>query len=114
MRARRTFVEAAPEPARAWLQEPAKVGYLIVATLVNTGVFAYLTFSPLPLYATYELAPPISALSTRDDQLLAGLFMKMGGAVILWTAISILFFRWFRKSEAEERRPDRRSAMRCP
>lgn len=94
---------AAPEPARRWLQEPAKVGYLILATLVNTGVFAYLTFSPLPLYATYELAPPISALSTRDDQLLAGLFMKMGGAVILWTAISILFFRWFRTSEAEDR-----------
>ncbi|MDT8342529.1 MAG: cytochrome c oxidase assembly protein [Longimicrobiales bacterium] len=89
----------APEPDRPWLREPAKVGYLIVATLVNTGVFAYLTFSPLPLYAVYELAPPVSGLSTRDDQLLAGLLMKMGGAVVLWTAISILFFRWYRQSE---------------
>lgn len=90
---------AAPRPDRAWLQEGGKVAYLIVATLVNTGVFAYLTFSPLPLYATYELAPPVTGLSTRDDQLLAGLFMKMGGAVILWTAITILFFRWYRRSE---------------
>jgi len=89
----------APVPQREWLQEPARVGYLIVATLVNTGVFAYLTFSPLPLYATYELAPPVSGLSTRDDQLLAGLLMKMGGAVVLWTAISILFYRWYRRSE---------------
>lgn len=92
---------AAPVPDRGWLQEPGKVAYLIIATLVNTGVFAYLTFSPLPLYATYELAPPVSGLSTRDDQLVAGLLMKMGGAVILWTAISILFFRWYRRSEGE-------------
>lgn len=93
----------APQPARRWLHEPGKVGYLIVATLVNTGVFAYLTFSPLPLYSTYELAPPVVGISTRDDQLLAGLLMKMGGAVILWTAITIIFFRWVGRSEREER-----------
>jgi putative membrane protein len=94
---------AAPLPARSWLHEPGKVGYLIVATLVNTGVFAYLTFSPLPLYATYELAPPVTGLTTRDDQLVAGLLMKMGGAVILWTAITVIFFRWYRQSEEKER-----------
>jgi copper(I)-binding protein len=94
----------APRPERRWLHDPGKVGYLIVATLVNTGVFAYLTFSPLPLYSTYELAPPVIGISTRDDQLLAGLLMKMGGAVILWTAITIIFFRWVGRSEREERR----------
>lgn len=93
---------AAPLPERGWMQEPGKVAYLIIATLVNTGVFAYLTFSPLPLYATYELAPPVSGLSTRDDQLVAGLLMKMGGAVVLWTGITILFFRWYRKSEGAD------------
>ena len=94
----------APVPERSWLGDPFRIGYLIVATLVNTGVFAYLTFSPLPLYATYELAPPVTGLSTRDDQLLAGLFMKMGGAVIIWTAISILFFRWVNREVTEEGR----------
>ncbi len=94
----------APEPQRSWLGDPFRIGYLIVATLVNTGVFAYLTFSPLPLYAIYELAPPVTGLSTRDDQLLAGLFMKMGGAVIIWTAISILFFRWVNHEVTEEGR----------
>ena len=93
----------APVPERSWMGDPAKVGYLIVATLVNTGVFAYLTFSPLPLYATYELAPPVTGLSTRDDQLLAGLLMKMGGAVVFWTAITIIFFGWYRRSESRER-----------
>ena len=100
----------APEPQRSWLGDPFRIGYLIVATLVNTGVFAYLTFSPLPLYATYELAPPVTGLSTRDDQLLAGLFMKMGGAVIIWTAISILFFRWVNREVDEEGRDHLKTA----
>lgn len=82
-------------PARSWVGPPAKMGYLIAASLLNTGVFAYLTFTELPLYATFELAPPIGWISSRDDQIMAGLFMKMGGGVILWTAITIIFFRWF-------------------
>lgn len=88
-------------PERAWLGEPFKIGYLIAATLVNTGVFAFLTFSAVPVYATFELAPPVGTLTSRDDQLLAGLLMKLGGAAVLWTSISVLFFRWFRRSERE-------------
>lgn len=89
-------------PARDWLKEPFKIGYLIAATLVNTGVFAFLTFSSVPVYATFELAPPVGSLSTRDDQLVAGLLMKVGGAVVLWTSITILFFRWVRRSERDD------------
>ncbi|MBW3535244.1 MAG: cytochrome c oxidase assembly protein [Gemmatimonadetes bacterium] len=92
----------APVPDRPWLRQPLKMGYLIAATVLNTGVFAYLTFSGMPLYATFELAPPVSGLSTRDDQLVAGLLMKMGGAVILWTSITILFFRWVAQQEQED------------
>jgi len=87
-------------PERDWLQAPFKMGYLIAATLVNTGVFAFLTFSDVPVYATFELAPPVGTLSTRDDQLIAGLLMKVGGAVVLWTSITILWFRWVRESES--------------
>ena len=79
------------------------MGYLIAATLVNTGVFAYLTFSQVPVYATFELAPPVGFLSTRDDQLVAGLLMKLGGAAVLWTSITILFFRWVGRSDREDR-----------
>lgn len=91
---------SAPAPAREWLTDGARIGYLIVATLVNTGVFAYLAFTELPLYATYELAPPVGSISSRDDQLVAGLLMKVGGAPIIWTAITILFFRAYAKSES--------------
>ena len=89
-------------PEREWLQEPFKMGYLIAATLVNTGVFAFLTFSEVPVYATFELAPPVGSLSTRDDQLVAGLLMKVGGALVLWTSITVLWFRWYRRSQRDD------------
>lgn len=92
----------APEPDRDWFGYPAKMGYLIVGTIVNTGVFAYLAFAELPLYATYELAPPVSMLTTREDQLLAGLIMKLGGALILWSAITALFALWYLESRRED------------
>jgi len=99
----------ASAPERSWLGTPVKIGYLIAATLLNTGVFIYLTFSELPLYATFELAPPVW-VTTREDQMVAGFLMKLGGAVVLWGAITILFFRWVaqeQRSEAEADVPGR-------
>lgn len=89
----------APVPRRARFGYPAKMGYLLLGTIVNTAPFLFLTFSRFPVYAIYELAPPVSWLSTRDDQVVAGLLMKMGGAAILWTAITVLFACWYRSQE---------------
>ena len=86
-------------PARTGFGYPRKVAYLILATIANTGVFIYLTFSHLPVYATYELAPPIPWITAREDQQAAGLLMKMGGGIVLWTAIGILFARWYQVEE---------------
>jgi len=85
----------APVPERPGFTHMYRVGYLILATILNTPAFALLTFSELPLYATYELAPPVSGISTRVDQQVAGLLMKIGGAGIFWTAITVLFVRWY-------------------
>jgi putative membrane protein len=97
---------AAPVPERPWMTGPVKMGHLLAGSLLNTGVFAFLTFSDLPVYAIYELAPPISGLTSREDQRIAGLLMKMGGAPIMWSWISILFFRWYRESESASDEPD--------
>ena len=86
-------------PVRARFGYARKVAYLILATVANTGVFIYLTFSHLPVYATYELAPPIPWITSREDQQVAGLLMKMGGGLVLWTAIAILFARWYQAEE---------------
>jgi cytochrome c oxidase assembly factor CtaG len=93
---------ASPVPERPWMTYPVKIGHLLAASILNTGVFAFLTFSMLPVYAVYELAPPITGLSAREDQRIAGLLMKMGGAPILWTWVSILFFRWYRESDKDD------------
>ncbi|MEE9132168.1 MAG: cytochrome c oxidase assembly protein [Gemmatimonadota bacterium] len=90
----------APVPARPGFAYLYKIGYLILATIVNTPVFALLTFSGLPLYATYELSPPIQGISPRVDQQLAGLIMKIGGGLIFWAAITVLFYRWYRAEHA--------------
>ncbi|HSR42293.1 MAG TPA: cytochrome c oxidase assembly protein, partial [Longimicrobiales bacterium] len=89
----------APVPERPRFGYPAKMGYLFLGTIVNTAPFLFLTFSRFPVYAIYELAPPVPWLGTRDDQVVAGLLMKMGGAAILWTGITILFARWYRSQE---------------
>ncbi len=91
----------APIPRRPGFTYMYKIGYLILATILNTPVFALLTFSELPLYATYELAPPVHGFSTRDDQRLVGLMMKIGGGVIFWIAITVLFFRWYLAEHVE-------------
>ena len=91
-----------PVPARPWFGYPLKMGYLFLSTVLNTMPYAFLTFGELPFYGIYELAPPIGLLGAREDQQLAGLMMKVGGGAILWTAITILFFRWYsREGEAE-------------
>ena len=92
---------AVPEEGPDWFGYPAMVGYLIVATIVNTGVFMYLTYAELPLYGIYELAPPVGWLTTREDQVLAGILMKLGGGIVLWSAITVLFGLWYLEGEGE-------------
>ncbi|MGB5302054.1 MAG: cytochrome c oxidase assembly protein [Gemmatimonadota bacterium] len=92
----------APVPDRPGFGYPLKMGYLFLSTVLNTMPYAFLTFGELPFYGIYELAPPVGILGAREDQQVAGLLMKVGGGVVLWTAITIQFFLWFnREGEAE-------------
>jgi putative membrane protein len=54
---------------------------------------AFITFSPLPLYRVYELAPRFGDWSPEDDQQLAGALMKVGNIPILWTVIAVVFMK---------------------
>ena len=85
----------APVPERPGFGYLLKIGYLIAATITTAAPFLFLTFSELPVYAVYELAPPIEGISERADQQAAGLLMKLGGAVVLWVGIAVLFYRWW-------------------
>ena len=86
----------APVPERPWFGWFLKAGYLFLNTVPVTVPYSFLVFADLPLYATYELAPPFPGVDTITDQQVAGLTMKLGGGLVLWTAISVLFYRWWR------------------
>lgn len=94
-----------PVPERPWFGWFFKMGYLFLNTVPVTVPYSFLVFADVPLYATYELAPPIPGVSTLTDQQIAGLAMKFGGGLILWTSITVLFFRWYRVEQADEPGP---------
>ena len=84
-----------PPTAYAW-----QMFYYLGITIGMTPVFAYITFSTDILYPTYEFAPRIiENFSPKDDQLLAGSMMKLGGMSVMMVAFAISFYRWYRLSE---------------
>ena len=73
--------------------------YLVVVAIGLTPVFAYITFSKDILYPTYEYAPRIIAgFGPLDDQLLAGVLMKIVGMAVAMTAFGVSFYRWYQAS----------------
>lgn len=67
-----------------------------------TPVYAYITFSSDILYPTYEFAPRVIAnFSASEDQLLAGIIMKIGGMMIALTAVAVSFYHWYQSTESK-------------
>lgn len=72
----------------------AKMLYLFVQTIIPTVPASFLTFGDAPLYRVYETFPRLWGISPIDDMQLAGLIMKLGGGLLLWSIIAVQFFRW--------------------
>jgi putative membrane protein len=74
--------------------------YLLAVLIAMTPVFAYITFSQDILYPTYEYAPRIIAdFTAGEDQLLAGVSMKLVGMMVALTAFGVAFFRWYEEKK---------------
>ncbi|MBI4626293.1 MAG: cytochrome c oxidase assembly protein [Verrucomicrobia bacterium] len=74
--------------------------YLVGVLIAMTPVFAYITFSGEILYPTYEYAPRVIAnFSAAQDQLLAGVTMKLMGMGVALTAFGVAFFRWYEEKK---------------
>ncbi len=84
------------------LSAPAGMLYLFVHSILPTVPASFLTFGSEPLYAAYEQAPRLWGIDAITDQTLAGLIMKLGGGLILWGIIVVMWFRWY----ADEQRWD--------
>ena len=94
-------VVVSPLPELNRLSEPAKMLYLFLQSVVPTVPASFLTFADRPLYSFYESAPRLWGLSAGTDQMMAGLLMKLGGGLLLWSVIAVMFFRWSAKEDAD-------------
>jgi putative membrane protein len=88
-----------PLPELPHLSYLLRLGYLFAQSVVPTVPASFLTFSGSALYASYTEAAPLWGLSAVADQQAAGLLMKVGGGLLIWAVILVLFFRWFTEEE---------------
>ena len=91
-----------PVPDRSGFPPIMRVLYLAVNAVLIRPPFLMMIFSRYPIYATYELAPPIPGVDPLGDQQMAGGFMKVGSAWILIFGLVIVFFGWVRDSKEAE------------
>ncbi|MDQ3107383.1 MAG: cytochrome c oxidase assembly protein [Actinomycetota bacterium] len=89
-------------PGIPTMSSPVKMLYLFGQSILPNVPTAFLAFAETPIYQWYALAPRISGMSAVEDQQAAGAFMKVGGTVIIWTTIVVMFFRWYQRSERDQ------------
>jgi putative membrane protein len=79
--------------------------YLLAIIISMTPLFAYLVFTDDILYPTYEYAPRLFRnFSASDDQLLAGVAMKLVGMMVGMSALGWSFYRWSKVSQGRDGR----------
>ena len=83
------------------LTPPAQMMYLFAQSLAPTIPASFLTFGHTLLYPVYGTFPRIWGISALDDQLIAGLLMKLVGGFILWGFVATIFFRWHAREERD-------------
>ncbi|MDE0805429.1 MAG: cytochrome c oxidase assembly protein [Acidimicrobiales bacterium] len=76
------------------LSPPMQMVYLFLSSVIPTFPASFLTWAETPFYPAYAEAPRLWGISAIQDIQTAGLVMKLGGGIFLWTFITVLFFRW--------------------
>jgi putative membrane protein len=89
------------------LSAPAQCLYLFFESLPPTILGALITFAGSVLYPTYTRAPRVWGLSPAIDQQIAGLIMWIPGALVFFTVLTVVFFRWLNREEYEASRDTR-------
>lgn len=93
----------APLPELRPLTPPAQMLYLFLQSIVPTVPASFLVFAEKPMYKFYATVPRLWNLSAAEDQRVAGLLMKIGGGLLLWVIIAVLFFKWHAAEEENDR-----------
>jgi putative membrane protein len=93
-----------PLPEIPRLAPISRMVFLFLQTIVPTIPASFLTFGHHPLYRRYETLPKLWGISALDDQLIAGLVMKIGAGLLLSALIAVIFFRWVATESQTPRR----------
>lgn len=95
-----------PLPEIPRISAPAQMLYLFAQTIIPTVPASFLTFASTPFYKFYAHAPRVAAgIDALTDLRMAGIVMKLGGGLLLWTVIAVLFFRWSSREERGDADP---------
>jgi len=97
-----------PVPELARMPGPVQILYLFAIGLPASVVSAFIALSEEVVYPFYGRAPRVFALSALEDQQLGGMIMWVPGMILLWAAITVVFFRWARREDREEAAERRR------
>jgi putative membrane protein len=100
-----------PLPELPPISPPGQMLYLFLQSLAPTIPASFLTFGTSPLYPVYAGFPRVWGISVLDDQLIAGLTMKLVGGAILWGFIIAIWFRWYAREQREGFNPVRMTAV---
>lgn len=87
----------AGRPARPRFVPPLRMLYLVVGLMFSPimfGLVGFMVYAEHPLYGLYELAPPFTGWTAKMDHELAGVMMSLSGAIVAFTGLSVIFFRW--------------------
>lgn len=79
--------------------------YLFVQSLVPSILASFMTFGTTVLYQFYVNAPRRWGLTPYEDQVMAGLIMKLFGGFIIFGLITAVFFRWYNQEERDNPDP---------
>jgi putative membrane protein len=103
-----------PVPELPRLPYPAQMLYLFLLGIPMSVTGALITLSDGVLYPFYAAAPRVwgNDWSTLVDQQVGGLLMWVVGGLVLWGAMTVVWFRWAASEESGERSPE--SGVRAP
>jgi putative membrane protein len=91
-----------PVPELARMPGPVQILYLFAIGLPASVVSAFIALSEEVVYPFYGEAARVTSLTALEDQQLGGMIMWVPGMVLLWGAITIVFFRWARREDRDE------------
>jgi cytochrome c oxidase assembly factor CtaG len=66
-------------------------------------LFGIVTFADQVLYPTYQNAARVLLADPLNDQIMAGLIMKVLGMIIYGVPLIVIFFKWYGESQGPKK-----------